>query len=76
MKKGLVNTRIYCLTPTFILADNMYDEVVIVTDIPIFDQGTSYYIVLVMADPSSYCVSYNITSDIIDKVRIYLPHSV
>lgn len=54
----------------------MYDEVVIVTDIPIFDQGTSYYIVLVMADPSSYCVSYNITSDIIDKVRIYWPHSV
>ena len=56
----------------------MYDEVVIVTDIPIFDQGTAYYIVLVMADPSSkpYCVSYNITSDIIEKVRIYWPHSV
>ena len=76
LKKGLVNTWIYCLTPTFILADNMYDEVAIVTDTLIFDHATSYYVVLVMADPSSYCVSYNITSDIIDKVRIYLPHSV
>ena len=31
LKKGLVNTWIYCLIPTFILADNMNDEVVIVT---------------------------------------------
>ena len=51
---GLVNTRIYCLTPTFILADNMYDEVAIVTDTLIFDHATSYYVVLVMADPSSH----------------------
>ena len=56
----------------------MHDKVVIVTDTLLFDHGTLYYIVLVMADPSSkpYCVSYNITSDIIDKVRICWPHSL
>ena len=32
----------------------MYDEVAIVTDTHIFDHATSYCIVLVMADPSSY----------------------
>ena len=43
----------------------MYDEVVIVTDIPIFDQGTSYYIVLVMADPSSSLIAFLILLQVI-----------
>ena len=38
----------------FYPADNMYDKVVIATDTLIFDHATSYYIVLVMEDPSTY----------------------
>ena len=68
MKKGLVNTRIYCLTPSFILADNMYDEVVIVTDNLIFDHATSYYIVLVMADPSSSLIAFLILLQVISLI--------